>query len=128
GGDPASRHDQPLGVLRAERRAVLFLAADPGAALYPRLPRRPRGRPSPRTQSLAALLAAPPCHLAGHGTGPRMAAPGRRSPSRGRGLAAEETVEQPLLPWARLPIVAADLARRHRTGGTAHIVGWIGRL
>ena len=61
GLDP--RPVEPLGLLLDHRRAVLFLAADPGAALRARLSRRPRGRPSGRDEPLAPILAAGRAHL-----------------------------------------------------------------
>ncbi len=42
--DFRARPVEPLGLLLHQRRAVIFLAADPGAALRARLPRRARGR------------------------------------------------------------------------------------
>ena len=54
---------EPLGLVLDHRRAVLFVAADPGAALRARLSRRPRGRASRRDEPLAAVLAAGRAHL-----------------------------------------------------------------
>ena len=53
-----ARPVEPLGLVLQHRRAVVLLAADPGAALCARLPRRARGRASGRAQSFAAVLAA----------------------------------------------------------------------
>ena len=53
-----ARPVEPLGLLLDHRRAVLFLAADPGAAFRARLSRRARGRASGRDEPLAQVLAA----------------------------------------------------------------------
>jgi len=49
---------KPLGLVFDHRRAVVFLAADPGAAVRAGLSRRPRGGASDRDEPLAAILAA----------------------------------------------------------------------
>ncbi len=76
----ARRHDQarvdprpvePLGLVLDHRRAVLFVAADPGAALRARLSRRPRGRASRRDEPLARVLAAGRAHLSARRRAPR---------------------------------------------------------
>ena len=66
-----ARPVEPLGLVLDNRRAVVFLAADPGAALRAGLSRRPRGRASGRDEPLAAVLAAGEPHLPGLPSAPR---------------------------------------------------------
>ena len=74
------RHDQahlgarpvePLGLVLDHRRAVVFLASDPRAALRAGLSRGARGRASDRDEPLAAVLAAGSRRLRRMRTAPR---------------------------------------------------------
>src|SRR2546430_7117102 len=53
----SARPVEPLGIMLHHRRAVVFLAPHPRAAVRPRLSRRARGRPPGRDEPFAALLA-----------------------------------------------------------------------
>ncbi len=53
-----ARSVEPLGLVLVDRRAFIFVAAYSCATIRARLSRRPRGRPSHRDESLAAVLAA----------------------------------------------------------------------
>jgi hypothetical protein len=61
------RSVEPLGLVLDHRRAVLFVAADPGAVLRARLSRRPRGRASDRDEPQQSVLAAGRSHLSAYG-------------------------------------------------------------
>ena len=60
-----ARPVEPLGLVLDHRRAVVLLAAHPGAAFRAGLSRRARGRASGRDEPFAAVLAAGERHLPG---------------------------------------------------------------
>src|SRR5216684_3226178 len=104
-----------MGLLLDHRRAIVLLAADPGAAVRAAISRRPRGCAPRRDESLPPLLASAETALSRHAARQGLARRARYRPaSLWRDRNRRTSAARPARPQVQQSRFLT--ARRHRTG------------